>query len=160
MCAVDVIDRERAPVRGRPVERDRAAPPSGPGVGGDLPWPAVVGTLLLASFLLRVWGIKHGLPYAYNADENAHFVPKAIGLFGHGWNPDYFVNPPAFTYLLHLVFAVWYGGRPGVSHTFATNPSDGFLPARVGAALPGLVAVGLPSPAGPRAADRRVGVPA
>src|SRR3712207_7364600 len=49
-----------------------------------------------------------------SADENAHFVPKAIGLFGHDWNPDYFVNPPGYTYLLHIVFAVWYGGREGV----------------------------------------------
>ena len=42
-------------------------------------------------------------------------MPGAIGLFGHGWNPHYFVNPPAFTYLLHVVFAVWFGGREGVS---------------------------------------------
>ena len=44
-------------------------------------------------------GLKHGLPYVYNADENAHFVPRAIGMFGHGFNPHYFVNPPAYTYL-------------------------------------------------------------
>src|SRR4051794_2464323 len=76
----------------------------------DARWALALAALLAGAFVLRVWGAKQGLPYAYNADENAHFVPKAIGLFGHGLNPDYFVNPPAYTYLLHLVFAVWYGG--------------------------------------------------
>src|SRR5204863_173633 len=109
----------------------------------DRRWAAALGVLLVGAFVLRVWGASHGLPYAYNADENAHFVPKAIGLFGHSWNPGYFVNPPAFTYLLHVVFAVWYGGRAGVSRTFATDPTSVFLLARVIAALLGAVGVGL-----------------
>ena len=88
-----------------------------------------------------MWGVKQGLPYAYNADENAHFVPKAIGLFGHGWNPHYFVNPPAYTYLLHVVFAVWFGGRAGVSHALATDPTEVFVVARVTAAVLGTLAV-------------------
>src|SRR3954451_14139001 len=85
------------------------------------PWSAGVATVVLAAFLLRIWGVKQGLPYAYNVDENAHFVPKAIGLFGHGFNPHYFVNPPAYTYVLHFVFDVWFGGRAGVSQAYATN---------------------------------------
>src|SRR2546429_305153 len=44
-------------------------------------WGIAVGLVLAGAFLLRIWGIKQGLPYAYNADENAHFVPKAIALF-------------------------------------------------------------------------------
>ena len=87
--------------------------------------------MLGAALGLRVWGVKQGLPFAYNADENAHFVPNAIGLFGHGWNPHYFVNPPAYTYLLHVVFDVWFGGRAGVSHALATNPTEVFVVARV-----------------------------
>ena len=81
--------------------------------------------VLAVALGLRVWGVKQGLPYAYNADENAHFVPNAIGLFGHGWDPHYFVNPPAYTYLLHVVFAVWFGGRAGVSNAFADQPDRG-----------------------------------
>jgi hypothetical protein len=123
-----------------------------------LRWAPWVALLLLASFALRVWGAKQGLPYAYNADENAHFVPKAIGLFGHGWNPHYFVNPPAYTYLLHGVFAVWFGGRAGVSDSFATDPTDVFLIARVTAAACGTLAVWLLYLAGTKLfADRRVG---
>ena len=121
-------------------------------------WGAAVALLLIAAFLLRIWGVKQGLPYAYNADENAHFVPKAIGLFGHGWNPHYFVNPPAYTYLLHIVFTIWFGGREGVSNTFATNQTEVFVVARVTAAVVGTLAVWLLYLAGARVFDRRVGL--
>lgn len=120
-------------------------------------WPIAVGTLVLVALGLRLWGIDHGLPYAYNADENAHFVPKAIGFFGHSYNPQYFVNPPGYTYLLHAVFAVWFGGREGVSEAYATDPTEVFVVARVTAAVLGAVAVGLLYVAGKRIFDRRVG---
>jgi Dolichyl-phosphate-mannose-protein mannosyltransferase len=123
-----------------------------------LRWGLAVALLLAGAFLLRIWGVKHGLPYAYNADENAHFVPKAIGLFGHGWNPHYFVNPPAYTYLLHVVFAVWFGGREGVSSAYATNQTEVFVVARVTVAIVGTLAVWLLYLAGARAFDRRVGL--
>jgi hypothetical protein len=123
-----------------------------------LGWALAVALLLAVSFALRVWGARQGLPYAYNADENAHFVPKAIGLFGHGLNPHYFVNPPAYTYVLHAVFAVWFGGRAGVSETFALDPSAVFLVARVTCAALGTLAVGLLYLAGAKLfGDRRVG---
>ena len=96
------------------------------------PWMLAVGLLLLGSLLLRLWGSDHGLPYAYNSDENAHFVPRAIGIYGHEWNPDYFVNPPAYTYVLHIVFTVWFGGREGVSRLFATDPTEVWVVARDG----------------------------
>src|SRR3954452_7592621 len=124
----------------------------------DVRWGIAVGLLMVGALVLRLWGASHGLPYAYNADENAHFVPKAIGLFGHSWNPDYFVNPPGYTYLLHLVFGVWYGGGDGVARRFASDPSDVFLLARMVAAVTGTVAVGLLYVAGARMFDRRVGL--
>src|SRR4051812_45789632 len=119
-----------------------AAARSGPGTSGwaaaalerprarrrsDARWALALAALLAGAFVLRVWGARQGLPYAYNADENAHFVPKAIGLFGHSLNPDYFVNPPAFTYLLHAVFAVWYGGGGGGLPARALPPAPGFV---------------------------------
>ena len=70
--------------------------------------------MLAGGLVLRLWGVAQGLPYAYNADEADHFVPKAVQMFGHGLNPHYFANPPAFTYVLHYVFAVAYGGATGV----------------------------------------------
>ncbi len=62
---------------------------------------------------LRLWGIEQGLPYAYNADEADHFVPHAIEMFGHDLNPHYFANPPAYTYLLHYLFAARLRGHGG-----------------------------------------------
>src|SRR4051794_36675763 len=140
---------ESAPLFAPAAERER---------GIAWRWPLAVSVLLAAALALRLWGIRQGLPYAYNSDENAHFVPKAIGLFGHSWNPGYFVNPPAFTYLLHVVFAVWYGGRGGVSHAFATDPTSVFHLARVVAALAGTISVGLLYVAGARIFDRRAGL--
>lgn len=154
MSAAEVVSLDDAPVHEdaarRAVRRERWHE--------RLKWAPWVALLLVASFALRVWGAKQGLPYAYNADENAHFVPKAIGLFGHSWNPDYFVNPPAYTYLLHVVFAVWFGGREGVSASYAADPTDVFLVARVVSAACGTLAVWLLYLAGAKLFDdRRVG---
>src|SRR5215470_6916891 len=84
-----------------------------------LGWPAALAGLLLASLILRLVGFSTGLPYVYNADENSHFVPRAIGMFGHSLNPDYFVNPPAYTYLLHVIYLIRWGGRDAVGSAFA-----------------------------------------
>ncbi|MBW3607284.1 MAG: glycosyltransferase family 39 protein [Actinobacteria bacterium] len=121
-------------------------------------WGSAVAVLLLLAFLLRIWGNSHGLPYAYNADENAHFVTRAIGLFGHDWDPNYYVNPPAYTYLVHLVLGLWYGGRESVSNSFAADPTEIWLIARTLAAILGTIAVWLLYLAGTRLADRRVGL--
>jgi 4-amino-4-deoxy-L-arabinose transferase-like glycosyltransferase len=125
---------------------------------GRLGWGLAIGAVLLLAFGLRIWGVAHGTPYAYNADENAHFVTRAIGLFGHDWNPNYFVNPPAYTYLVHILLAVWYGGRAGVSNAFATDPTDIWIMTRVLAGVLGTIAVWLLYLAGSRLVDRRVGL--
>jgi hypothetical protein len=122
------------------------------------PWWIGLAVVLAAALGLRVWGVEQGLPYAYNADENAHFVPNAIGLFGHGWDPHYFVNPPAYTYLLHVVFDVWFGGRAGVSKALATNPTEVFVVARLTAAAVGTLAVWLLYLAGAKLFGRAVGL--
>ena len=98
------------------------------------------------------------MPYAYNADENAHFVTRAIGLFGHGWDPQYYVNPPAYTYLAHLLLGAWYGGRSGVSNAFAADPTQIWVLTRVLAAVLGTLAIWLTYLAGSRLVDRRAGL--
>ena len=72
--------------------------------------------VLAGGLALRLWGIRTGLPYVYHADEADHFVPRAVRMFAHGLNPHYFANPPAFTYVLHFLFAVAYGGTTGVRY--------------------------------------------
>ena len=37
----------------------------------------VLAAILLVALALRLWNIDHGLPFAYNADEDEHFVPHA-----------------------------------------------------------------------------------
>jgi hypothetical protein len=144
---------ESPPPSAAPLGRE--ASPAG---GRRWPWWLALALLLVAALALRVWGVRQGLPYAYNADENAYYVPGAIGLFGHGLNPHSFVNPPAYTYLLHVVFAVWFGGRSGVSDAFAARPEDVFVVARLTAAAVGTLAVWLVYLAGARLVDRRVGL--
>src|SRR5919108_1860380 len=119
---------------------------------------SAVGALVVAALALRLWGIDHGLPYVFNADENAHFVPRAIGMFGHSLNPDYFINPPAFTYLLHVAFWARWGGREAVGDAFAADPGGAFGLARVLAAVLGAAAVGFLAWAGRRFWDWRVGL--
>jgi hypothetical protein len=117
-----------------------------------------LGVVLVLAALLRAWGIKQGLPFVYNVDEDAHFVPPAIGMFGHNYNPGYFLNPPGYTYLLHFVFAVWFGGRGGVAHAYATDPTSVYVVARATAGLLGVVAVWLIYLIGARLFDRRTGL--
>lgn len=114
--------------------------------------------VLLGAFGLRVWGIGHGLPFSYNIDEEGHFVPVAIGFFGHGFNPRYFLNPPGFTELLYAVYAVWFGGREAVAKAYVDDPSQVFLIARVTVALLGTLWVWLLHLLGSRLFDRRVGL--
>ena len=120
-------------------------------------WPAAIAALVLGALGLRLWGVRHGLPFVYNADENAHFVAGAIGMFGHTYNPNYFINPPGYTYLLHAAFQLGFGGRDGVSASYAADPSDVFALARALSGVLGAIAVGLLAWAGARLFDRRIG---
>src|SRR3954469_20309350 len=114
--------------------------------------------VVVLALVLRLWGLRHGLPYVFSADENAHFVPRAIGMFGHSLDPQYFVNPPAFTYLVHLAFWVRWGSRTAVGDAFAADPSTAFTIARVLSALLGAASVGLLAWVGARLVDRRTGL--
>ena len=89
------------------------------------PWPGALLGLFVAALILRLIGLRTGLPYVYNADENSHFVPRAVGMFGHGFNPDYFVNPPAFTYVVHFLYVLRYGLDPASIGARLRGRSDG-----------------------------------
>lgn len=118
--------------------------------------------VLGVAFGLRLWGIGQGLPYVYNVDEYGHFVPEAVAMFHHGLNPHYFINPPALSYLLHVVFAVWLGvgsgAHPPVTREFALHPDRLFLVARIVVALLGTVSVWLLYLVGARLFNRAVGL--
>jgi Dolichyl-phosphate-mannose-protein mannosyltransferase len=115
--------------------------------------------VLIGGLGLRLWGIAQGLPYAYNADEADHFVPRAVAMFEHhSLDPHYFANPPALTYVLHYLFAVSYGGAGGVVHAFATHPADVYTLARAAVALLGTLALWLLYATGARLFGRGVGL--
>ncbi len=125
--------------------------------GRSLGWHRLALAGLLAVTLgLRLWGIKQGLPYSYNLDEATHFVPRAIAFFSHDLNPQYFLNPPGYSYLLHIVFELWFGSGDAASRAFTTSPTEVFVLARVVAAVLGTIAVWLTYLAGERLFGRTV----
>ncbi|HWF53769.1 MAG TPA: glycosyltransferase family 39 protein [Solirubrobacteraceae bacterium] len=117
--------------------------------------PALI-LLLAATMALRLWGIKQGLPFSYNVDEAEHFVPRAVGFFSQNLNPNYFLNPPAYSYLLHIVFELWFGSADAVTRAYTNDPTAVFVVARVVAAALGTIAVLFTYLAAERLLDRSV----
>jgi hypothetical protein len=114
--------------------------------------------VLLVALGLRLWGIRHGLPFIFNIDERAHFVARAVGMYGGDLNPHDFLNPAAFMYALYGLLAVWFGGAQGAARAYANDPVAVFTVARVAVALAGTMAVWLVYLAGARLLDRRAAV--
>jgi hypothetical protein len=121
-------------------------------------WRLAVAGMLLVALGLRLWGITWGLPFPYNVDERAHFVPKAVGFFSGDLNPHYQLNPAGFSYLLALVYAGWFRSASAVQSTYATDPATVFLIARVTSAALATTSVGLVCIAGERLFDRWCGL--
>ena len=101
---------------------------------------ALIGILLLG-LVLRLWGLDHGLPFVYHSDEARHFTNRAMGMFGGDFDPGYFRNPAAFTYLVHLALRgeqafrlVMDGGDNPVARCLE-DPSSTYRAGRVLAAL-------------------------
>ena len=61
--------------------------------------------IVLAGFVLRVWGIGFGLPYDYHPDEH-QYVSEAIHFLAQGdLNPHKFNNPTLYKYVLFMEYA-------------------------------------------------------
>src|SRR3954462_2246213 len=75
-------------------------------------WPvyALLALVVGVGFVLRIENNSYGLPYVYNVDEGSHFTARAVGMLGGDWNPGYFQNPSAFTYLANFALRVRFGG--------------------------------------------------
>ncbi len=115
--------------------------------------------VLLGGLWLRLWGVRQGLPYVFNVDEYEHFVPVAVEMFAKGTlNPHYFANPPALTYLLHLLFELSYGGAGGAVRDLALHPSEVYTLARVTVAVLGTIALWLLYLTGARLLGRIAGL--
>lgn len=123
-----------------------------------LRWGIAVGVLVLGGLVLRLWGVRSGLPWAYNADESSHFLPQAVGMFRGDLDPHYFINPPGFTYATHLGLRLRFGDADSVWSAFAADPGSVYVVGRVVSALIGVTSVWLIYLAGVRLLDRRTGL--
>ena len=153
---------EPAPAPATPVRGAPAIAGAGPGTGSGLSrrwaWSGLA-VVLLAGLGLRLWGVRQGLPYPYNTDEAQHFVPHAVEMFRKSTlNPHYFANPPAFTYLLHFLFRLWYGSPEGVVRALELHPEGVYTLARVVVALLGTGSLWLLYATGARLFSRAVGL--
>lgn len=140
---------------GRRPDRRAAAEPTttrDPARGG-----LALAMLLVLAFAIRLVGIRHGLPYAFNPDEEGHFVPPAADAADGDWDPDYYENPAALTYLLSFVFRIVFWGRDRTD-LLTSDPGAMFLVARVVVAVLGTLVVYLVFRAGREFADRQVGL--
>ena len=107
--------------------RRPAAVVAAPGSG----WPARSPACSLARARAAARGLQDRAAVRLQRRRERHFVPRAIGMFGHSLNPDYFVNPPAFTYLLHAAVRGPLGRtRRRVGGAFAADPTTAFAIAR------------------------------
>ena len=137
--------------------------PSGVGAEPGLPprtraLTVAITSILLLALGLRLWGIGTGMPYSYTVDEAAHFVRQALRMSDEGLNPHWFVNPPAYTYLLHGIFTLFSVGGRGMAEQFVRDPEPVWLLARGVSALTGVAAVGVLYIAGVKFFNRRTGL--
>ncbi|WP_210648758.1 glycosyltransferase family 39 protein [Nocardioides sp. SYSU D00065] len=146
---VDVAASAESPSTPPAEARERRRLRGGPGA-----WLAVV---VVVSLAVRVVALRHGLPHAYNADEDLHFVPHAARAADGDWYTGYFENPSGLTYLLALVFrAVLPGGD--ATRLLVEDPTLVFTVARATVVLLGTATVVVVALAGRQAFDRAAGV--
>lgn len=113
--------------------------------------------VLVLSLVARLVAIRHGLPHAYNADEELHYVPQATRAADGDWYSGYFENPSGFTDLVAVLYRVVFWGRD-VSTILLEDPAAVFTVARLAAALLGTATVAVLYVAGRAFFDRRAGV--
>ncbi|MBA3420978.1 MAG: glycosyltransferase family 39 protein [Thermoleophilaceae bacterium] len=129
----------------------------------------MLAAIVAGGFLLRVWNNDYGLPYVYNYDEETHFTSNAVEMFGGGFDPNYYQNPSAFTYIIHAVLRLLYGDWPvigsilelpldTVGTQFELDPTPIWLISRSLAALLAVAGVVAVFHVGRRLWDTRVGL--
>jgi 4-amino-4-deoxy-L-arabinose transferase-like glycosyltransferase len=79
----------------------------------------LLGIILLASLLVRAWGVDYDLPYIYNPDEPA-YITISQNIFKTGdVNPHFFNYPSLFFYINALAYIPYFllGNVLGVIHS-------------------------------------------
>jgi dolichyl-phosphate-mannose-protein mannosyltransferase len=86
----------------------------------------VLALILLAGLALRVWHNGYGLPFVWGIDEGTHFTSRSVQMFREGFDPSYYQNPSAYTYLVYALLRVMYGPLGSVFDLRFGNVSDQF----------------------------------
>jgi len=122
-------------------------------------WLVGLAAVLLGGLVLRLWGIRWGLPFGYNLDERSHFVPRAVEYFRSGsLDPDYQLNPSGLTEWMAAAMWLRHWSSDAIVDAWARDPGDVWTIARVSSAILSTTAIGLLYLAGTRLFDRRVGL--
>ena len=109
----------------------------------------ILALILLAGLALRIWNIDYGLPFVYSVDEGSHFANRAVEMFWQDFDPGYYQNPAAYTYLVYGLLRVMYGPLgflfdlpfANVTEQFAKDPTEIWIAARTLAAVLCMVGV-------------------
>jgi hypothetical protein len=143
------------------LERPTAAESAAPAGRRHRPggWLLAVAGVTLLALGLRLWGIRWGLPFAYNLDERSHFVPRAVGFFrDHSLDPDYQLNPAGLIEWVAAALAVTHPSSSSVLRTWTQDPGEVWTIARVASALLATAAIPLLYVAGRRMFGRWAGL--
>src|SRR5919198_298527 len=92
-----------------PYQRSVSGPPTGRRLTCGHVHRLVLALILVAGFALRVWNIDYGLPFVYSIDEGSHFTSRAVEMFWQDFDPGYYQNPAAYTYLVYGLLRLMYG---------------------------------------------------
>ena len=129
----------------KPRGRGSGAPRAGAPGGGLALSLGILALIVLVGSYLRVKNNDYGLPYVYNYDEATHFTNRAVSFFTADFNPGYFQNPSAYTYIVYAVLKLGYGvlgilrrlEEPSVTRQFSFDPTPIWETARTDRRVPG-----------------------
>src|SRR3954454_20997293 len=86
----------------------------------------ILAAILVAGLALRLWHNDYGLPFVWGIDEGTHFTSRAVQMFREGFDPGYYQNPSAYTYLVYGLLRVMYGPLGSLFDLRFHNVSDQF----------------------------------
>ncbi len=103
----------------------------------------LLGLTLIGGFALRIWNNDYGLPYVWSLDEGSHFASRSVEMFWQGYDPGYYQNPAAYTYLVYGLLRAMYGpfgflfNLPfgNITEQFSKDPTEIWVAARTLAAV-------------------------
>ncbi len=90
-----------------------------------------------------VWNNDYGLPYVWSLDEGSHFASRSVEMFWQDFDPGYYQNPAAYTYLLYGLLRAMYGPLGfvfdlpfgNITEQFGKDPTEIWVAARTLAAV-------------------------